>query len=43
MFQKTQKMVLDTSLLNTEHYKVQIKGKVEESRERSSALPYTLM
>ena len=25
---KTQKMVLDTSLLNTQHYKVQIKGKV---------------
>ena len=26
---KTQKMVLDTALLNTQHYKVQIKGKVE--------------
>ena len=38
---KTQKMVLDTSLLNTQHYKVRIKGKVEQSRERSSALPYT--
>ena len=25
---KTQKMVLDASLLNTQHYKVQIKGKV---------------
>ena len=23
------------------HYKVRIKGKVEESKERSSALPYT--
>ncbi len=33
-------MVLDTSLLNTQHYKVDIKGKVEQSRERSSALPY---
>ena len=33
--------VLDTSLLNTQHYKVRIKGKVELSRERSSALPYT--
>ena len=32
-------MVLDTSLLNTRHYKVRIKGKVEQSRERSSALP----
>ena len=37
---KTQKMVLDTTLLNTQQYKVRIKGKVEQSRERSSALPY---
>ena len=36
-------MVLNASLLNTQHYKVQIKGKVEQSRERSSALPYTLV
>ena len=35
-------MVLDTSLLNTQHYKVPINGKVEQSRERSSALPDTL-
>ena len=40
---KTQKMVLDASLLNTQQYKVRIKGKVEQSRERSSALPYTLV
>ena len=40
---ETQKMVLDASLLNTQHYKVQIKGKVEQSRERSCALPYTLV
>ena len=40
---KTQKMVLDASLLNTRHYKVWIKGKVEQSRERSSAFPYTLV
>ena len=40
---KTQKMVLDTSLLNTQHYKVRIKDKVEQSRGRSSALPYTLV
>ena len=33
----TQKMVLDTALLNTQHYKVQIKRKVEQSREKSSA------
>ena len=38
---KTQKMVLDTALLNTQQYKVRIKGKVEQSRERSSDLPYT--
>ena len=41
VIQKTLKMVLDTSLLNTQKYKVCIKGKVEQSRERSSALPYT--
>ena len=40
---KTFKMVLDVSLLNTQHYKVRIKGKVEKSWERSSALPYTLV
>ena len=38
---KTQKIVLDASLLNTQHYKVRIKGKVEQSWERSSALSYT--
>ena len=36
---KTQKMVLDASLLNTQYYKVQIKGKVDQSSERSSASP----
>ena len=36
---KTQKMVFDVFLLNTQHYKVGIKGKVEQSRERCSALP----
>ena len=34
------KMVLDTSLLNTQQYKVRIEGKVEQSRERSRVLPY---
>ena len=34
---KTLKMVLVTSLLNTQHYK--IKGKVEQSREWGSAIP----
>ena len=37
---KTLKMVLDPSLLNTQQYKVCIKGKVEQYRKRSSALPY---
>ena len=36
---KTLKMVLDTFLLNTHQYKVHIKGKVEQSRERSNAPP----
>ena len=36
---KTFKMVLDTSLLNTQQYKVGIEGEVEQSRERSYALP----
>ena len=30
---KTQKMVLDASLLNTQQYKVGIKGKVEQPRK----------
>ena len=38
---KTLKMALDTSLLNTQQYKVRIEGKVEQSRERTNALPYT--
>ena len=37
------KMELDTTLLNTQHYKVLFKGKVEQSWEWSSALPYTLV
>ena len=40
---KTQKMVLDATLLNNQHYKVRIKGKVEQSREWSSTLPYTVV
>ena len=38
---KTQKMVLDATLLNTQHYKLRIKGKMEQSKEWSSALLYT--
>ena len=37
----TLKMALDAFLLNTQQYKVRIKGKMEQSRERSSTLPYT--
>ena len=40
---KTLKTVLDTALLNTQQYKVHIKGKVEQSRERSGTLPYTTL
>ena len=40
---KTQKMVHDTSLLNTQHYKVRIKDKVEQSRGRGCPHPYTLV
>ena len=35
---KSLKMVLETSLLNTQQYRVHIEGKVEQSRERSSTL-----
>ena len=37
--QRLKKMVLDASLLNTQHYK----SKMEKSRERNSTLPYTLV
>ena len=36
---KTQKLLLDASLLNSLHYKVRIKRKMKQSRERSSAPP----
>ena len=39
----TLKIILDTSMLNAQQYKVCIEGKVEQSRERSSALLYTLV
>ena len=38
---KTQKMVFGAALLSPQRYKVRIEGKVEQSREWSSALPYT--
>ena len=42
LYQRLKKMVLDTFLLNTRQYKVEMKGKVEQSKERSSALTYTI-
>ena len=36
---KTPKMVLDASLLSTQHYKVRIKGKVEQSRKGVAPSP----
>ena len=38
---KLKKIVLHAAFLNTQHYKVRIKSKVEQFREWSSALPYT--
>ena len=35
---KTQKILLDAGLLNSQHYKVRIKGKVEKSREWNSTI-----
>ena len=35
-------MVLDATLLNMQHYKAWIKGKVKQSKERSSAPPLHL-
>ena len=40
---KTKKMVLDAALFNPQHYNVRVKDKVEQSREWSSALLYTLV
>ena len=36
----TQKIVLDTSLLNMQHYKVRIKGKAQQSREKGSTVSH---
>ena len=38
---QTQKVVVDASLLKTQDYKVRIKGKVEQSWGKNSALHYT--
>ena len=37
---KDSKVVLYAALLNTQHYKVRMKDKVEKPGERCSALPY---
>ena len=42
-YQRLKKMVIEYSLLNTQYYKGRIKGKMDQSWERSSALPYTLV
>ena len=42
-YQRLKKLVLDVALLNAQHYKARIKGKVEQSKEWSSTLPYTLV
>ena len=39
-YQRLKEVVLDAALLSTQHYKVRINGKVEQSRKWSSALPY---
>ena len=41
-YQRLKKMVLDASLLNTQYYKVRIKGKVEQSREGIAPSPTPL-
>ena len=38
---KTKKNLVGATLLNTQHYKVRIKSKVEQFREWSSASPNT--
>ena len=40
---KDSKMVCDAPLFHTQHYKVRIKGEVEQSWERSGALLNTLV
>ena len=37
---KTQEMLFDAALLNPQHYKVGIKGKVEQSKEWRCALSF---
>ena len=39
---KTQIMVLDVTLLNTQHYEVRIKNELEQSKEKSTIRIYTV-
>ena len=41
-YQRLNKMVLDATVLNTLHYKVRIKGKKEQSREKDLRPPLHL-
>ena len=41
VLQKTQKMVLDVSLFNTQYYKVQVKGKWSNPEKKNIVFPYT--
>ena len=41
LIESDSKMILYIFLLNAQYYKVGIKGKLDQSRERSSAIPYT--
>ena len=38
-YQRLKKIILDASLLNTQHYKIRIKGKVEQSKEGVAPSP----
>ena len=40
-YHRLKKLILDAALLNIQHYKVRIKGKVKQSKEWSSGFPYT--
>ena len=42
-YQRHKNIGLNASVLNIQDYKVEIKGKVEQSRKRSSALPYAMV
>ena len=43
LYQRPEKMVLDASLLNTPYYKVRIKDKLGQAKERIGALPYIMV